>query len=174
MAVVLLQSLIFLLHPLKPALAGLLAPSSRGRLCCRVGLTGRPYCHRWLGHPSTHPHLLLFSGNTSITPQPNQSQPSYSPQHGHPLLWLRRLWVVPFLGLTVVHCVDALGTAWSTNDSRRKRDVSRDPDSRDLRGPWPHGSKCHLITRQKWIPLTTGTHQLYLCTQGSASLLSEK
>ena len=36
-AVMLFQSLLFLLQPLKQAPAGLPAPSSRGRLCCRVG-----------------------------------------------------------------------------------------------------------------------------------------
>jgi hypothetical protein len=82
------------------------------------------------GHPSTHPHILLFSGDVSLTPQ-STSQPSYSPQHGHPLLWLHRLRVIPFLGLTVVHHVCALGAAWSTNNSHRKRDVSGEADSRD-------------------------------------------
>ena len=50
----------------------LLAPP-RVRLCCRVGLTAPPYSHRWPSHPSTHPHLLLFSGNGRRT-----SKPSYS------------------------------------------------------------------------------------------------
>ena len=30
------------------------------------------YSHRWPGHPSTHPHPLLFCGDGSLTPQPNQ------------------------------------------------------------------------------------------------------
>ena len=30
------------------------------------------YSHSWLGRPSTHPHPLLFCGNNSLTPQPNQ------------------------------------------------------------------------------------------------------
>jgi len=70
---VLLQSLIFLLQPPKPAPAGLPAPSSCGRLWCRVGCTGPPYSLRWPGHPSTHPHLLLFSDDGNLTPQPNYS-----------------------------------------------------------------------------------------------------
>src|SRR3954465_15860421 len=45
----------------------------RGRLCCRAGLTAPPYSHRWPSHPSTHPHLLLFSGDGRRT-----SKPSYS------------------------------------------------------------------------------------------------
>ena len=72
-AVVLLQSLLFLLQPLKQAPAGLPAPSSRGRLCCRAGLMAPPYSHRWPSHPSTHRHLLLFSGDGRRT-----SKPSYS------------------------------------------------------------------------------------------------
>ena len=73
MAVVLLQSLLFMLQPLKQALAGLPAPSSRGRLCCRAGLTAPPYSHPWPSHPSTHPHMLLFSSDGRRT-----SKPSYS------------------------------------------------------------------------------------------------
>ena len=47
MAVVLLQSLIFLLQPPKPAPAGLPAPSSRGWLCCRqaIPLPTRTSCY---------------------------------------------------------------------------------------------------------------------------------
>src|SRR3954464_9261611 len=50
-----------------------LLPPPRGRLCCRVGLTSPPYSHRWPSHPSTHPHLLLLSGDGRRT-----SKPSYS------------------------------------------------------------------------------------------------
>ena len=50
-----------------------LLPPPRGRLCCRAGLTAPPYSHRWPSHPSTHPHLLLFSGDGRRT-----SKPSYS------------------------------------------------------------------------------------------------
>ena len=57
----------------KAAPAGVPAPASRGRLCCRAGLTAPPYSHRWPSHPSTHPHLLLFSGDGRRT-----SKPSYS------------------------------------------------------------------------------------------------
>ena len=70
-AVVLLQSLLFMLKPLKQASAGLPAPSSRGRLCCRAGLTAPPYSHRWPSHPSTHPHMLLFSGDGRRTSKPS-------------------------------------------------------------------------------------------------------
>ena len=95
--VVLLQSLLFLLQPLKQAPAGLPAPSSRSRLCYRAGLTAPPYSHRWPGHPSTHPHLLLFSGDGRRT-----SKPSYSPPCGKQLSSLPRLLVIPFLSLAAI------------------------------------------------------------------------
>ena len=136
-AVLLLQYLIFLLQPPKPAPVGLPALASRGRLCCRVGLTAPPYSHPWPGYPSTHPNLLLFSGDSSRT-----SEPSYSSPHGHPLSRLPRLRVVPFLGLTVVHRPGALSAAWSTwsrNDFHRKCTVCGEADS------WVH-------SRSKEVP----------------------
>ena len=42
------------------------APASRGQLCCRAGLTAPSYLHPWPVYPSTHPHLLLFSGDGSL------------------------------------------------------------------------------------------------------------
>ena len=95
------------------------------------------------GHPSNHPHILLFSGDISLTPQLT-SQRSYSHQCGHPLLWFHRLQVVPFLGLALVHRVCALGAArstWSTNNSHRKRLTVG-----------THTSKCLLITCKIMIP----------------------
>ena len=95
------------------------------------------------GHPSNHPHILLFSGDVSLTPQPT-SQRSFSPQHGHPLRWLRQLRVVLFLGPALVHRVCALGAArstWSTNNSHRKRLTVG-----------AHTGKCLLITRKIMIP----------------------
>ena len=72
-AIVLLKSPIFLPQPTKPAPSELPAPASRGRQCCRAGLTAPSYSHPWTVYPSTHPHLLLFSGDDSRT-----SQLSYS------------------------------------------------------------------------------------------------
>ena len=43
MAMLLLQYLIFLLQPPKPAPVGLPAPASRGWLCYRIGRTTPPY-----------------------------------------------------------------------------------------------------------------------------------
>ena len=116
------------------------------------------------------------------------SEPSYSSPRGHPLPRLPRLRIVPFLGLVVIHRLGALGTAWSMwsmNDFHRKSTIRGEPDS------WVHGSarKCLLIMRKiiipppdsgdppdgppyfakKHFPLTIGTHQLHLRTQGSAS-----
>ena len=130
-AVVLLQSLLFLLQPLKQAPAGLPAPSSHGRLCCRAGLTAPSYSHRWPSHPSTHPHPLLFSGGGRRT-----SKPSYSPPCGKQLSSFPCLHVIPFLGLAVVHRPGALGAAWSTwstTDMHLKWTVRGEADS------WVHG-----------------------------------
>ena len=96
--VVLLQSLLFLLQQLKQVPVGLAAPSSRNRLCCRAGLTAPPYSYRWPSHPSTHPHLLLFSGDDRRT-----SKPPYSLSRGKQLPSLPWLHVIPFLGLSLVH-----------------------------------------------------------------------
>ena len=103
------------------SVSDLLAPAAQtsadGTACSRLPwpavLPHRP--HRptvlqcWLGHSSTHPHLLFFSGDGSRT-----SKPSYSPSRGQPLPSLPRLRVVPFLGLAVVHRPGALSAAWST------------------------------------------------------------
>ena len=56
----------------KAASAGPPAPTSCGRLCYRAGLSAPYYSHCWPGHPSTHPHPLLFCGDGSLTPQPNR------------------------------------------------------------------------------------------------------
>ena len=146
-AMLLLQYLIFLLQPPKLALMGLPTPASRGRLCCRAGLSAPYYSHRWPGHPSTHPHPLLFCGDGSLTPQ-QTSEPSYSSTRGHPLPRLPRLCVVPFLGLAVVHRPSALDAAWSTwsrNGFHRTWTIRGEADS------WVHGR-----------------------TQGNASLLRAK
>ena len=111
------------------------APASRGRLRCSGGLTAPYYSRRWPGHPSTHPHPLLFYGDGRLTPQ-RTSEPSYSSTRGHPLSCLPRLCVIPFLGLTVVHRPGALGAAWSTwsrNDFHQTWTVRGEADS------WVHG-----------------------------------
>ena len=113
---------------------------------------------------------------------------SYSPPRGKQLSSLPRLLGIPFLGLTVVpsfvistRCAQhgqgttSIGrglymerlTAGSTAATRKCLLITRKimippPDSRDpLDGP--------RISRKKVSPLTAGTHQLHLRTQGSAS-----
>ena len=128
------QPLVFLLQPPKPAPVVPRAPASSRQLRCG-GLTAPYYSHRWPGHPSTHPHPLLFCGDGSLTPQ-RTSEPSYSSTRGHPLPRLPRLRVDPFLGLAVVHRPGALGTAWSTwsrNGFHRTWTVRGEADS------WVHG-----------------------------------
>ena len=111
------------------------ATASRGRLCCRGGLTA-PILLPPLAKPSLYsPTPLLFYGDGSLTPQ-RTSEPSYSSTRGHPLPRLPRLRVVPFLGLAVVHRPGALGAAWSTwstNGFHRKWTVRGEADS------WVHG-----------------------------------
>ena len=114
--------------------------SAVGTACSRLPwpavLPGRPhgpiiYSHPWPVYPSTHPHLLLFSGDGRRT-----SKPSYSPPRGKQLPSLPWLRVVPFLGLTIVRRPGAVGTAWSTwstNDIHRKWTVRGEADS------WVHG-----------------------------------
>ena len=133
--VVLLQSLLFLLQPLKQAPAGLPAPSSPRPAVLPLRPHRPFYSHRWPGHPSTHPHPLLFCSDGSLTPQ-RTSEPSYSSTRGHPLPRLPRLRVVPFLGLAVVHRPGALGATWSTwsrNGFHRTWTVRGEANS------WVHG-----------------------------------
>ena len=78
--------------------SGLLAPAAQtsagGTACSRLPWpavlphrTHRPtLLHCWPGHSSTHPHLLLFSSDSSQT-----SKPSYSPPREQPLPSLPRL-----------------------------------------------------------------------------------
>ena len=112
----------------------------------------------YLPWPDVLPPLAMPS-LYSLTPpfilrqrQPHTATGSVNPRtplrvgiHLHRLPWLH---VVPFLGLVVIHRLDALDAAWSTNDNHRKRTLGGEVDS--------------------W------THQLHLGTQGSASLLLVK
>ena len=169
-----------------------LLPPPHGRLCCRAGLTAPPYSHRWPSHPSTHPHLLLFYGDGRRTTNPRTvvlpsvwettAESSLPPCHSlprprrRPPPWCSRRGLVNVV-----------------ND-RHASEVDCTWRGRQL-GPWPHARKCLLITRKIMIPppdirdppkgplyfaknmlpqLTARTHQLYLRTQGSASLLRTK
>ena len=128
------------------------AQTSAGGTACPsfprpVVLPCRP--HRPHTAPTTHPqsHTCCYSPATADEPV-NSLVQSYSPPRGKQLPSLPCLRVVPFLGLTIVHCPSALGVAcsmWSTTDMHLKWTVRGEPDS------WVHG-----------------------CTQGNASLLRAK
>ena len=169
-----------------------LLPPPRDRLCCRAGLTAPSYSHRWPSHPSTHPHLLLFSGNgdepvnprTVVLPSAweTTAESSLPPCHS-----------LPRPGRRLPPWCSRRGLVNVVND-RHASEVDCTWRGRQL-GPWPHAKKCLLITRKIMIPppdirdppkgplyfakktlppLTARTHQLYLRTQGSASLLRTK
>ena len=102
-----------------------LLPPPRGRLCCRGGLTAPYYSHRWPAPAAT-----------AVSHRSRTSEPSYSSPRGHPLPCLHQLFVIPFLGLAVVHRPGALGAAWSTwsrNGYHRTWTVCGEADS------WVHG-----------------------------------
>ena len=142
--------------------SGLLAPaaqSSAGHAACSclswpVVMPRRP--HRPLLLPPLAQgiplltHTPYYSAAMAASRRSRTSEPSYSTTRGHPLSRLPRLRVIPFLGLPVIHRLGALGAAWSTwsrNGFHRTWTVRGDADS--------------------WV-------QLYLRTQGSASLLRTK
>ena len=80
------------------------------------------------------------------TPTAGQAIPLLT--HIPPLLWLRRLWVIPFLGLAVVHRAGVLGTVWSTLSTNDN------------------------IGRGMYMErLTVGTHMVHGRMQASTSLL---
>ena len=136
--------------PSASSTSGLLAPadqSSAGRVACSclpwpVVLPWRP--HRPHTTPTTSQaippltHTPYYSTVTGASHRSRTSEPSYSSSHGHPLLRLPRLRIVPFLGLAVVHHRGALGAAWSmwsTTDFHRKSTVRGEADS------WVHGGR---------------------------------
>ena len=45
------------------SISSLPAPVAQTTASGTACLTAPPYSHCWPSHPSTHPHLLLFSGN---------------------------------------------------------------------------------------------------------------
>ena len=138
MTVVLLQPLVFLLQPPKAAPVVPPAPASRGRLCCRGGLTAPTTPTTGQAIPPLN-HTPCYSAATAASHRSRTSEPSYSSPRGHPLPRLPRLRVVPFLGLAVVHRPGALGAAWSMwsrNGFHRTWTVRGEADS------WVHdGSK---------------------------------
>ena len=140
MVVVLLQHLVFLLQPPKPALVVPRAPASRGRLRCRGGLTAPTNPTAGQAIPLLT-HTPCYSAMIAASHHSRTSEPSYSSLRGLSLPRLPRIHVLPFLGLAIVHRPGALGTAWSTwsrNDFHRKSTVRGDADS------WVHGRSKEL------------------------------
>ena len=164
----LLQYLIFLLQPPKPAPVGLPAPASRGRLCCREGLNAPYYSHRWLGHPSTHPHPLLFCSDDSLTLVllfAWASSAAYSPA---PCCSLPRPRRRPPPWCSRRGLVNMVNERHPSAVACTRKIMIPPPDSWDP----PEG---HLyLAKKTFPPLTCRTHELYLRTQGSASLLRTK
>ena len=81
-------------------------------------------------------HTPCYSAAMTASHHSRTSEPSYSSTCGHPLPYLPRLHVVPFLGLAAVHHPGALGAAWSTwsrNDFHRTWTVRGEAYS------WVHG-----------------------------------
>ena len=123
-----------------------LLPPPRDRLYCRAGLTAPPYSHRWPSHPSTHPHLLLFSGDGRRTSKPPYSfarettaESALAPCRSlprprrRPSSWCSRRGLVNVVNDRHASEVDC---TW------RGRQLS----------PRPHTRKCLLITRKIMIP----------------------
>ncbi len=95
----------------KAAPAGPPTPASRGRLCCRAGLSAPTNPTAGQGIPLLT-HTPCYSAATAASHRSRTGEPSYSSPRGLPLSRLPRLRVVPFLGLVVVHRRGALGVAW--------------------------------------------------------------
>ena len=80
-------------------------------------------------------HTPCYSVATAASHRSRTSERSYSSPRGHPLSRLRRLRIVPFLGLAIVHRLGALGAAWSmwSMTFHRKSTIRGEADS------WVHG-----------------------------------
>ena len=174
------------------------AQSSAGRAACSclpwpAVLPRRP--HR----PHTTPtagqaipqltHTPCSSAVAAASHRSRTSEPSYSTPRGHPLPHVPQLCIVPFLGLAVVHRLGALGAAWSmssTTDFLRKSTIRGEADSwvhdRSKEAPpyyaenndsstWQQGptGRAIIFHEKNVSPLTAGTYQRHLRTQGSAS-----
>ena len=120
-----------------------------GQLCCRAGLTAPPYSHRWPSYPSTHPHLLLFSGDGRRT-----SKPSFSRT---PLRVGSNCGVFPASCRSLPRSrrrpppwCSRRGLVNVVND-RHASEVDCTWRGQQL-GPRPHARKCLLIMRKIMIP----------------------
>ena len=128
------STFVFLLQSPKAAPVVPPAPASRGRMCCRGGLTAPTTPTACQAIP-LRTHTPCYSAAMAASHRSRTSEPSYSSSRGHPLLHLPRIRVVPFLGLAVVHRCGALSAAWSTwsrNDFHRTWTIRGEADS------WAH------------------------------------
>ena len=147
------------------------------RWSCRGGLTAPYYSHHWPGPAAT-----------ATSHRSQTSEPSYSSTCGHPLPRLPRLHVVPFLAsssstalvLSARHGQHGPGmtsigrvlyverlTAGSTAATRKCLLITRKIMIPPLDNKDPPDGPPYFV--KKHSPLTTGTHQLHLRTQESAS-----
>ena len=108
-----------------------------------------PYSHRWPSHPSTHPHLLLFSGDGRRT-----SKPSYSRT---PLRMGNNCRVFP-ASVSFLPRPRRCPPPWCSKhrlvnmvNDRHASEVDCTRRGRQL-DPRPHARKCLLITRKIMIP----------------------
>ena len=134
-------------------------------------------------------HTPCYSVATTTSHCSRTSEPSYSSTRGHPLPRLPWLRVVPFLGLTVVQTTALVLSTRRGQCGQRPTSIGRVLYVERLTaGSTAAARKCLLITRKinipppdngdpsdgplyftkKHFPLTAGTHQLHLHTQGSA------
>ena len=131
----LLQPLVFLLQPPKPAPVVPRAPPPVAG--CNATEASPPPTTPTAGQAiPLLTHTPCYSVAMTASHCSRTSEPSYSSPRGLPLSRLPRLRVVPFLGLAVVHRLGALGMAWSmwsTNDFHRKSTIRGEADS------WVHG-----------------------------------
>ena len=131
---ILLQSLVFFPQRCRDRL--LQPPASSG-----VVLRSLAKCYPADGQAIPPLRTSYYSLPTGGPPHTRTSQFSHSSPSTTPLPRLPHLRVIPVWGLAVVHRLGALGAAWSTYESHRKRTVRGEPDGWDPRGPWSHARK---------------------------------
>ena len=136
MAVVFLQSLIFLLQSQKQRRRDRLPPPVAS--CASAQALAPPTTPTAGQGIPLLTHTPCYSAATAASHRSQTGEPSYSSLRGLPLPRLPGHRVIPFLGLTIIHHPGALGTAWSMwsmADFHRKSTVCGEADS------WVHASR---------------------------------
>ena len=113
---ILLQSLVFFPQRCRNRL---LQPSASSGVVLRSSAKRYPAD----GHSIPPLHTSCYSLPSVGPPRTQTSQVSHSSPSATPLPRLPHLRVIPVWGLAVVHRLGALGAAWSTYESHRKRTV---------------------------------------------------